>query len=415
MASRHTFRAFPAKLIPVIGLVVLAIAFTGCPQKQPGNQPAQKQVPELKIGAVMPRSGQIAAFGDETKQGIDMAVEQASSRLAGKLNISVTYEDSKGLPEETVRGFRKLVDIDKVQVVIGEVISPNTAAIVDIAQDGHIPLVLTSATNKDLTVNRNYVLRVCFIDPQQGTAMADFAFNELGIRKAAILFDKGSDYSAGLTEAFRTAFKALGGTIVGENNLRPEDQDFRAQLIQARDWTPDALFLPVNYPQAAQALLQAKEVGLNCKFLGGDGWASPELFQIGHEAVTGAYITAHFAADNASGRVAQFVNDFKAKYGTEPSSFAALGFDAADIVIQAASNLPSITSEALRTALFNIKDYPGATGTITIGADGNPVKDIVVLETTANGFKFVKSIVPTTAVPTSTPPTGSAAPPKETP
>ena len=400
MVSRHSYLTFPAKLFVVAAFILCAALFIGCPKSQSNqtqNQPGQPQVPELKIGSVMPRSGQNAEFGDETIQGINLAVEQASSKLAGKLKISVLYEDSKGTPDETVRGFRKLIDIDKVPVVIGEVTSPNTAAIVDIAQDQHIPLVLTSSTNKDLTVGRNYVCRVCFIDPEQGSAMANFAFNKLGVRKAAILFDKGSDYSAGLTDEFKKAFIALGGTIVGENNLRPEDQDFKAQLIQVRDWAPDALFLPVNYPQAAQALLQAKDVGLNCKFLGGDGWASPELFQIGHDAVAGAYITAHFAADNATGRVAQFVSDFKAKYGTEPSSFAALGFDAASIVIQAASTLPNITPDGIRTALFNTKDFPGATGTITIGADGNPVKDIVVLETTANDYKYVESISPNAA------------------
>jgi len=382
----------------LMALVVISFAamltfsfWIGCKAK-----PIQKEapsIPSLKIGVILPYSGQLAAFGEEGKQGINLAIEEARALLKDKLEINVVYEDSKGDPADSVRGFRKLVEVDKVDAVIGEVASSNTLAIAPVADELKVPLVVPASTDKDITVGRQFVVRVCFLDPQQGLAMAGFAYNELGARKVAILYDKGNDYSVGLAEAFSTAFKTFGGKISGETTLKPEDQDFRAQLVQIRDWHIDSLFLPVNYPQAAQVMRQAAGVGLDCTFLGGDAWSSPELFEIGGDAVSG-YITAHFASDNASGKVKEFVDKFKAKYGVEPSNMAALSYDAAGMLITAASKVDNISSELLRKELFNTKDYHGATGTFSIGSNGNPTKEIQILEVKDGHFAYVKTIMP---------------------
>lgn len=381
----------------LVGVVVVVVAAILAWVQPWGARPTTEppvQARGFRIGVVLPYSGSLAAFGEEGKQGIELAVAEFASQPDADLTVSVIYEDSKGDPADSVRAFRKLVDVDNVDAVIGEVVSSNTLAIAPIADELRVPLVVPASTNEDITRGREFVVRVCFLDPQQGRAMADYALQQLGIKHVALLFDKGSDYSAGLASAFRDAFAAAGGQVVGESTFQPQDQDFRAQLVQIRNWQPEAVFLPANYPQAAQAIRQARQVGLECQFLGGDAWSSPELFQIGGDAVNGCYITAHFAPDNVSGPVRDFVSSFRERYGTEPSNMAALSYDAARLVLRAATMRTAETAEALRDALRSTRDFPGATGEFSIGRDGNPMKEIVILETAEGRFRYVATVPP---------------------
>ncbi len=348
----------------------------------------------FKIGVVLPYSGPLAAFGEEGKQGIDLAVEHGRAEYGAALYVSVKYEDSRGDQADTARAFRKLVDVDKVDAVLGEVDSTNTLSIAPLAQELRVPLVVPASTNADITRDRDFVIRVCFLDSQQGSVMAGFAYRDLGIKQVAVFFDKGDDYSVGLSTAFKKAFQEAGGSIVGESVFRPEDPDFSAQLVQIRDWGPDAVFLPAKYAQAGQILRQARRVGLECRFLGGDAWSSPRLFEIGGEAVDGAFITAHFAPDNTAGAAREFVQAFERKYGSKPSNMAALSYDAARVLLAAGMRREVNTALALRDALFATRDFRGATGTFSIGEDGNPVKEIMILETSEGRFRYIKTVVP---------------------
>jgi branched-chain amino acid transport system substrate-binding protein len=363
-----------------------ALVIAGCGT---GSRPENPSA--IRIGVVLPFSGQLAAWGEEGKQAIELAVEQASTSPANRA-AKVLYEDSKGDASDAVRAFRKLVDVDHVAAVIGEVTSSSTLAIAPVAQELKIPLVVPASTNQDITKAGNYVLRICFLDPQQGAAMAAFAFNKLGKRKIAILYDNGSDYSAGLADAFQRSFEALGGKVVGKAVSKSADSDVRAQLLQIKSWQPDAVFLPFEYPHAAQTLRQAKTVNLNCTFLGGDAWSSPELFNIAGNAADGAFITAHFAPDSKSPVVVSFVSAFTAKYGRPPGNMAALSYDAARILIHAATVRTAATSEALRHALFATADFQGVTGTISIGPDGNAKKEIMILKTASAKFEYVDTL-----------------------
>jgi branched-chain amino acid transport system substrate-binding protein len=348
----------------------------------------------IKIGVVLPFSGPYAGFGDEGRLGINLAVNEARSQFGNKIDVQVLYEDSKGEGSATVRAFRKLVDSDNVNAVIGEVLSSNTLAIVPVANELKVPLVVPASTNADITRGGKYVIRVCFLDPEQGVALAKFAWNDLKIRRVAIMLDKGSDYSVGLSNAFRNAFTKLGGKIVGESVVGQDDPNLRPQLVKIKNMHPDAVFLPLEYPRAAQIMRQAKNSGTKLTFLGGDAWSSPKLFEMGGDAVNGSYITAHFTPDSPKETVKAFVTNFEKATGVKPSNMAALSYDAAKMIIQAAMNTHNPSRESLRNALFALKNFPGATGNITIKANGNANKDIVILKVFNKKFNYVKTIPP---------------------
>jgi len=376
----------------LLGVVGCSKSSNNSNETSVSNGPSQSAtigVQTLKIGVVLPYEGRFAGFGEEGKQGIDLAVQQAQDELGKRLQLSVNYEDSKGDAADAVRAFRKLADQTRVDAVIGEVLSANTLAIAPLAQELKVPLVVPASTAAGITKAGNFVMRVCFLDPEQGSAMASFARNDLKLSRVALLYEKGNDYSAGLAKAFQSAFTALGGRIVGESFLRGEDVDVRAQLVQIRDWQPEAVFLPMEYPTAGQVLKQAASVGLKIQFLGGDAWSSPELFKIGGDAVNGSYITGHFASDSTNAVVQNFVAGFKKRYGVLPSTMAALSYDAARITIDAALRAKGTSSEKLRDALFATRNYPGVTGKITVRPNGDADKDIMIMRVQDKKFDYV--------------------------
>lgn len=372
----------------LLGLLSFVMAGCSHPSDSIGKVETATQA-SLSIGVVLPYEGRFAGYGEEGKQGIELAVKHAT-----EMNVSVVYADSKGDAADAVRGIRKIIDQNKVDAVIGEVLSANTFAMAPVAQELKRPLVVPASTAEGITDAGDFVMRVCFLDPEQGSAMAAYAKNKLNITKVALLFEKSNDYSAGLAEAFRKAFTALGGTIVGEAYIQASDPDMRAHLIKVRDLKPEALFIPIEYPTAGQLVKQSRELGMTMQILGSDAWNSPELFKIGGAAMDGCLLTAHFAPDSTDPAVKHFVDGFKATYGVLPANMAALSYDAAGIIINASRRAKNATPEALKEALLATKDFQGATGKLTMLPNGDVSKDIMIVKLESGAFKFVETVRP---------------------
>lgn len=391
--KKNTSWKFRSLLLATILSVLTMII--GCDKNDENTKtPITKPVVSIKIGVVLPYSGQYAGFGEEGKLGINQAVSEAHNQYGDKINVQVLYEDSKGEGADAVRAFRKLADNDKVNAVIGEVLSSNTLAIAPVADELKVPLVVPASTNADITKAGKYTIRVCFLDPEQGVVLANYVWNDLKIKRVAILMDKGSDYSVGLADAFKKSFAKLGGVVVGESVVGQNDPNIGPQLVKVKNWAPDAVFLPLEYPRAAQIMRQAKNSGMKLTFFGGDAWSSPKLFEMGGNAVNGAYITAHFAPDSTNEAVKTFVQSFVKTNGVKPSNMSALSYDAAKMIIQAAMTKNDASRESLHNTLFAIRDFHGATGNITIKPNGDAVKDIVILKIANNQFNYVKTISP---------------------
>jgi len=349
----------------------------------------------ILLGEVGSLTGSEAAFGDSTKKGVELALEEANAAggVKGK-KLAVRVYDDQSKPEEAASAATRLVTQDKVVAIIGEVASSNSLAMAPIAQEAKVPMVSPSSTNPKVTEVGDYIFRVCFIDPFQGFVMAKYAHEELKFKKVAILTDKKSAYSEGLTEVFSRKFAEMGGKIVGIEAYAKGDTDFRAQLTNIKKLKPEGLYVPGYYQDVAIIAEQARELGLKVTMMGGDGWDSEKLFELGGSAVDGSYVSNHYSADDPTPRVQDFIKKYQAKYGNVPDSLAALGYDAAKVVIEAMKRAPDVSGPALRDAIAQTKDFPGVAGTITLDEKRNPVKPAVVLTVEGGKFKYKATVAP---------------------
>ena len=317
---------------------------------------------------------------------------------AGGINgrqIDIVIEDDKGSPEEAAQVTGKLIDRYKVVAIIGAGASGNSLASAPKAQSARVPLIAPSSTNPAVTQVGDYIFRACFIDAFQGEVMAKFAVNTLKAKRAAIMLDFNSPYSRGLTDFFEFSFSKLGGEIVAKQSYSQGDPDYRGQLSAIKAANPDVIYIPGYYGEVALIAKQARMIGLAQPLLGGDGWDAPELWQIGGDALNGAYISTHYSVDDPSPSIQQFVALYKQRYGNLlPDAHAALAYDAARILFDAISRTGTTDSNKLRDSLAQTKNFNGVTGVISMDADRNAVKPAVVLKLQDLKFIYQETIQP---------------------
>jgi branched-chain amino acid transport system substrate-binding protein len=365
-------------VLPVV-IIALALAFS-C--SRPGEDNAAPDRTTLEIGYFGDLTGPTFNFGQSAINGVLMAASEVNQ--SGGINgrkIDIVIEDDKGSPEEAARLTAKLIDQDKVIAIIAGGTSGNSRAAAPKAQASHIPFISPSSTDPAVTQTGNFIFRACFVDTFQGEVMASFAFNTLKAKKAAILTDFNSPYSKGLTDYFKLSFGRLGGTIVSEQTYTQGDADFKGQLSTIRSAEPDVIYIPGYYVEVGLIAKQARMIGLTQPLLGGDGWDAPELWQIGGDALNGAYISTHYSADNPSPEIQQFVDLYKQRYSNLlPDAHAALAYDAARILFAAIARTGSTEGDKLRETLAQTKNFNGVTGVISMDANRNAVKPAVVLK-----------------------------------
>ena len=375
-----------------LSLVVLGsllMSFTACVDKSANSGPANAGGDTIRIGVYGDLTGATSSFGTSTKNGIQLAFDEINA--AGGVNgkkLEMLFEDDQGTPEKAKTVMQKLISQDKVVAVLGEVASSNSLAAAPVAQEAKIPMITPSSTNPKVTEVGDYISRVCFIDPFQGSVMAKFAANTLGAKTAAVLGDNSSDYSKGLTQFFEQEFTKLGGRVITKQTYAQRDQDFKAQLTQMRDQKPDVIYIPGYYGEVGIIAKQARELGMNQPLLGGDGWDSPELWKLGGAALSPAYISNHYSADNPAPEIQNFVKAYQAKFNVAPDSLAALAYDSAKVLADAIKRAGGTDSAKLKEAINQTKNFAGVTGTITLDASRNAVKSAVVLSLDPAGSKF---------------------------
>ena len=387
MSKSHKLRT---AVLPIV-IFLLALAFS-C--SRPGEDNAAPDRTTIKIGYFGDLTGPTFNFGQSAINGVLMAASEVNQ--AGGINgrqIDVVIEDDKGSPEEAARLTAKLIDEDKVVAIIAGGTSGNSRAAAPKAQASHIPMVSPSSTDPAVTQTGNYIFRACFVDSFQGEVMAKFAINTLKAQKAAILFDFNSPYSKGLTDYFKLSFARLGGTVVLEQTYTQGDADFKGQLSTIRAAEPDVIYIPGYYGDVTLVAKQARMIGMTQPLLGADGWDAPELWQLGGDALNGAYITTHYSVDDPSPAIRTFVDLYKLRYGNLlPDAHAALAYDAARLLFDAIARTGSTDRDKLRDALAQTKDFQGVTGVISMDANRNAVKPAVVLKLQDAKFIYQETI-----------------------
>jgi branched-chain amino acid transport system substrate-binding protein len=381
----------------LISLTALSLLLTGCPPKEAGTGSTATSTGgnEILIGEYGSLTGAEATFGQSTHNGIKMAVDEinAAGGIKGK-KISVLTEDDQSKPEEAANAVTKLISQNNVIAVLGEVASSNSLAAAPICQANKVPMISPSSTNPRVTQVGDYIFRVCYIDPYQGEALAHFVVENLKVKKAAILRDVKSDYSMGLADFFKREFETLGGKIVVDQSYAKGDSDFKAQLTAIKAAGPQVIFVPGYYTDIGQIAIQARDLGITQPLVGGDGWESPKLIEIGGKALEGCFYSNHYYAEDPAPVVRTFGSKYKDRFSAKPDALSALGYDSMMVLAQALNAAPKLEGQSIRDAIANTK-YSGVTGNINLGPDRNPVnKRIVVLEIKNGQLTLKTSIDP---------------------
>lgn len=367
-------------------MLIAALALSGCAKKEePAAQEGTAEQPAaegdvIKIGVFEPLTGANAAGGAIELEGVKLANELYPEVLGKKVELVVV--DNKSDKVEAANAAARLIEKEKVVAIIGSWGSSLSMAAGDAVRNAQVPALGASCTNPLVTLNNDYYFRVCFIDPFQGTVMANYAMNKLNAKTAAIIQEISSDYSVGLAKFFTDAFKELTGdenAIVGSASYNTGDQDFTAQLTNIKQLNPDVIFAPGNFTESALLIKQARQLGIDTPILGGDTWETPEFIEIGGEAVEGTVLSTFFTSEVPITEMSkEFLDAYRAKYDKEPASVTALGFDAYIMLLDAIEKANATDPKVIRDTLAETKDFMGAAGIITLDENGDADRKSVV-------------------------------------
>jgi branched-chain amino acid transport system substrate-binding protein len=372
----------------LLSLGLLVLASSGC-KKAGGGDAA-----EIVVGEFASLTGGTASFGQGSHKGTQMAVDEinASGGLLGK-QVKLVCEDDQSKAGEAATVVRKLISRDKAVAILGEVASSRSLEAAPICQQSKVPMISPASTNPKVTEVGDYIFRICFIDPFQGTVVSKFALSR-GWKKAAVLTDVKQDYSVGLSQFFKEHFAKNGGTIVSEQSYSSGDKDFKAQLTSIKGAAPDVIVASGYYTESGLIALQARELGLPVPMLGGDGWDSPSLVEVGGKAMEGNFFSNHFSDEDQSPLIQDFLKRFQAKYNLQADAMGALGYDSMMILADAIKRAGTTEPAKLREAIAATRDFPGVTGKISLDDKRNANKPAVMLEIKEGKFRYVETVQP---------------------
>lgn len=366
-----------------LACVVALSATAGC-ERKPATGGANPTTGDIPVGFYGSLTGESASFGISAREGTELAVDEvnAAGGVLGGRKLKLIVEDDQSKTDEASSAVTKMITQDKVVTVLGEVSSSRSLAAAPVCQRFSVPMITPASTNDKITKVGDYIFRTCYTDSQQGRVLAEFAYNDLKARRAAILKDVGKDYSVGLTASIEENFKRLGGEVLPVVSYGSTDQDFRAILTQIREQKPDAIFATGYYPEAAIIVRQARELGITVPILGGDGWVGDSL-QGGREALNNCFLSNHFATDDPDPTLKalgqKFVAAYKARFGKEPDAMAALSYDSVYVLADALNRAGSTDGTKLRDAIA-ATSIQGVTGKLAINETRNVDKPTVIQE-----------------------------------
>lgn len=374
------------KLLSVMAVSALAMGlFTGC-----GGEEKAADQNVVKVGVFLPLTGDNAAGGELELRGIKLA-NQLHPEVLGK-KVELVVADNKSDKAEAASVAARLIEKDKVSVLVGSYGSSLSMAAGNIVKENKVPAVGTSCTNPQVTANNDYYFRACFIDPFQGKVMAEYA-HQNGFKKVAIVQEVSNDYSVGLAKFFREEFVKLTGdenSIVDVANYQTGDKDFTAILTNIKALNPDAVFAPGNFTESALLVKQARQLGIDAQFMGGDTWETQEFIDVGGKDVEGVALSTAFDREKASTEEAKkFLDAYTKEYNGEPSALTAMAYDAYLIAVSGIEKAGTANDTVkIRDAIAATKDLECVTGMTTLDENGDPIKGVVIKTVKDGKFTF---------------------------
>lgn len=376
----------------IVAGAISVLSLSGCTQ---GNSGTSADADTIKIGGSFALTGSVAIYGVAASNGAKLAIEEynANGGVLGK-QVEFILEDNKGEQVDAANSFKKLVDNNKVVAFIGSDISSTTETIANIAAERNIPMITPTGTKAEITSIGENVFRACYIDPDQGALLAQFAKEDLNAQNVALMVNSEVDYSVGIAETFTQDFEQSGGSVVETVNYGDTDSDFKPILMNVKNANPDVVVIPDYYQKIALIAAQAKEIGLDVPLIGGDGWDGVTAqVQNNPEIVEGNYFINHYTPEDDRALVKDFITNYTAKYEEEPNAFAALGYDAAKILLEAIEAAGTTESDAVIEAMANTS-LDCVTGMITFNELRNPVKSVSVIQIKEGKNTLFKTLDP---------------------
>ncbi|MCB0193303.1 MAG: ABC transporter substrate-binding protein [Anaerolineae bacterium] len=389
--------------ISLLVMLLFAIGLSACGAAAPGAS-----TNTIKIGINAPLTGDIPKVGEGTKYAAEMWLEDIDAagglEVGGeKYDVELVIEDNEAKAESATAVTTKLISQDEILVMVGPQSSKQAVPAGEVANNQKTPMVSPWSTNPNTTLDRPFVFRTPFLDPFQGPVLANFATEEFGFTKAAVLYDVASDYPKGLAEFFKSGWEELHGegSVVAYESFTTNDTDFSAQLTKIKDSGAEFLFAPQYYNEVALIVQQARELGWEGPILGSDSWGSAELMSLCGDACKGLFFSTHYAAAGATGATKEFIDRYNEKYGYVPDDVGALTWDTMLLIQKAIQDCGTITGDiaqdrqCVRDAMAQIKDFEGITGSMTFTEEGDPVKCAVIVKISDAGeFEFYKQVCP---------------------
>lgn len=377
--SKQNVRVVRADFGLVAALAVLLVLAVGA------GVFAQSQV---VIGTLGPLTGDYASYGVSVANGVELAINEANA--SGQYNVvfRLQKEDTRGDAVESVNAINKLIELDRAAAIIGAVLSHEVLTAGPIAQDEGVPFITPSGTAPDISLIGDYEFRNVITDDVQSAQMVEYVVNELGLQRLAVLYSN-NDYGLALRQGFEAGVRAAGAQLVAVESFLDGDSDYTAQLTNIAAQNPDGLYIAGYYTEAAQIAQQAQRLGMNVRFMGADGFDSPDLVALGGAAVEGALFTSGFDSETDDPAAKAFIDKYEAAYGVKPDMFAANAYDSARIIIEVINEVGA-DRRAIRDGIAATENFPGVTGMTTFLENGDADKPLLIFEVQNGRFVRVR-------------------------
>ncbi len=340
----------------------------------------------IRIGAILPLTGDVASYGKAAQQGIELAAENIN--LNGGINkrkIKIYYQDDKAQPQDGVNAFINLVQIDKVIAVIGAVPSSVTLAIAPVAEKDKIPLLSPASSSPLITNAGDYIFRNYPSDELEGVQVADYA---LSLQyKTAVTLTINNDYGKGLMTVFKKEYSISGGKIINSFNYTEGETNFQTILFRIKELKPQCVFIVGYGKELGKIVKQARELDIKVQFFSTVNFLDQQTIETGGTSVEGVIFSSP-VFDPSSGKqnVKQFVNKFNLKYHKDPDVWSAHAYDALNLLAYAIKN-KGVSPNGIKNGLYEIKNFDGVSGITTFDNNGDVIKEVRFM--TVKDGKFI--------------------------
>ena len=360
---------------------------------------APKPEPQVRIGLLALLTGELAPqSGIPSQQGAEMAVDDLNAaggiEIAGKRRkVKLTVRDYEPRPDAAATGARALINLDSVDAIIGPQLSAHAVTVASVAEMSRVPMIAPMASNPAVTAGRHFVFRLAFLDPFQGEMLARYAAENLGARRAAVLYDVSNAYGRDITALFRATFEKAGGAIVAaETFTSDQGTDFSAQLKRIAAARPDVLLLPNLSSVDSFQVRQARALGIRAPFLGSDSWDPVGLAHI--PEANGAVVAHQWHIGVPRPMAVDFVNRYRARYGVEPRSTAVFTYDAIRLLADAMHRAGTTEGGPVSRTIAATNGYEAVAGTLQFNGTGDPRRGGVLSRVGRTTDSIVRVVIP---------------------